>query len=225
MAASFNDEGVIVKNTKLGESDSILTIVTRGSGKISAVAKGLRRTKSKFSGTLSLMNRVQFKYTLGKSLDIINEAQIIEGFSSDISKDYDKFLAASQICDIANKITPVTHEPIEQQYLLLIRGLRMLADQLPAGISPNIVTLSYALRSLALSGLEINPEDPTASGLILPQSISSEVALSTLDAMLQGDWTTISEQLELNGNLEQQLTSAIAKYAVFHLESRLRSFD
>ena len=44
----YRDEGVVLRTSKLGEADRIITILTRGHGKIRAVAKGVRRTKSRF---------------------------------------------------------------------------------------------------------------------------------------------------------------------------------
>ena len=41
----YRDEGVVLRTSKLGEADRIITILTRGHGKIRAVAKGVRRNK------------------------------------------------------------------------------------------------------------------------------------------------------------------------------------
>lgn len=50
----YQDEGVVLRTVKLGEADRIVTLLTRDHGKIRAVAKGVRRTKSRFGGRLSL---------------------------------------------------------------------------------------------------------------------------------------------------------------------------
>ena len=54
----YQDEGVVLRTAKLGEADRILTLLTRDHGKVRAVAKGVRRTKSRFGGRLEPFMRV-----------------------------------------------------------------------------------------------------------------------------------------------------------------------
>ena len=69
----YQDEGVVLRTVKLGEADRIVTLLTRDHGKIRAVAKGVRRTKSRFGGRLEPFMRVSLLIAEGRSLDVISQ--------------------------------------------------------------------------------------------------------------------------------------------------------
>ena len=73
----YRDEGVVLRTSKLGEADRIITILTRGHGKIRAVAKGVRRTKSRFGARLEPFMRVDVLIAEGRSLDVVSQARRI----------------------------------------------------------------------------------------------------------------------------------------------------
>lgn len=68
----YQDEGVVLRTAKLGEADRILTLLTRDHGKVRAVAKGVRRTKSRFGGRLEPFMRVALLIAEGRSLDVVS---------------------------------------------------------------------------------------------------------------------------------------------------------
>ena len=76
----YQTEAIIIKKTKLGEADRILALYTPDLGKIQAVAKGVRRPKSKLSGHLELLTYSQVTLARGRNLDIITGSQTINGF-------------------------------------------------------------------------------------------------------------------------------------------------
>jgi len=77
----YQTEAIIIKKTKLGEADRILTMYTPGLGKIQGVAKGVRRPKSKLSGHLELLTYSQVTLALGHNLDTITGSQTINSFT------------------------------------------------------------------------------------------------------------------------------------------------
>jgi DNA repair protein RecO (recombination protein O) len=77
----YQTEAIIIKKTKLGEADRILTMYTPGLGKIQGVAKGVRRPKSKLSGHLELLTYSQVTLAQGHNLDTITGSQTINGFT------------------------------------------------------------------------------------------------------------------------------------------------
>jgi DNA repair protein RecO (recombination protein O) len=77
---TYQTQGVIIKKTRLGEADRILSIYTRDLGKIQGVARGVRRSKSKMAGHLELLTYSQLTLARGRTLDIITGAQTIESF-------------------------------------------------------------------------------------------------------------------------------------------------
>ena len=77
----YRDEGVVLRTTKLGEADRIVTLLTRSHGKIRAVAKGVRRVKSRFGGRLEPFMRVDVLIATGRTLDVVSQAESISGGS------------------------------------------------------------------------------------------------------------------------------------------------
>ena len=77
---TYKTEGVVLKQTPFGEADRILTFFTQDMGKVRAVAKGVRRTKSKLGGHLELLNCVAVSLSYGRNLDVVTEAQVVQSF-------------------------------------------------------------------------------------------------------------------------------------------------
>ena len=76
----YKDQGIVLGSFKLGEADKILTILTQGSGKVRAVAKGIRRTKSRFGARLEPFTHVNLMLYRGRSLDTVTQAEILQPF-------------------------------------------------------------------------------------------------------------------------------------------------
>lgn len=77
---TYQTEAIIIKKTKLGEADRILTLYTPHLGKIQAVAKGVRRPKSKMAGHLELLTHSLVSFARGRNLDTITGSQTISSF-------------------------------------------------------------------------------------------------------------------------------------------------
>jgi DNA repair protein RecO (recombination protein O) len=77
---AYKTEAIIIKRIKLGEADRIITFYTPDYGKIRAVAKGARRTKSKLGGHVELLTYSSLLIARGRNLDIVTQAQTIETF-------------------------------------------------------------------------------------------------------------------------------------------------
>ena len=74
--AHYRDSGVIVRTHKLGEADRILSIITENNGKVRAVAKGVRKTRSRYGGRLELLRHLDLQFYQGRGdLDIVTQAQ------------------------------------------------------------------------------------------------------------------------------------------------------
>ncbi|MDD3264786.1 MAG: DNA repair protein RecO [Dehalococcoidales bacterium] len=76
----YQTEAVIIRKTRLGEADRIITLYTPGLGKLQAVAKAVRKTKSKLSGHLELLTYSQVTLARGRNLDTIIGSQAINSF-------------------------------------------------------------------------------------------------------------------------------------------------
>jgi DNA repair protein RecO (recombination protein O) len=126
----YRDDGVVLRTQKLGEADRIITLLTRHNGRVRAVAKGIRRTKSRFGGRLEPFTHVDVMIHYGRSLDIITQAEVIRAYGTPLVTDYPKYTAGTAMLETAERFTPVEKEPAIRQFLLLIGGLRALGDAL-----------------------------------------------------------------------------------------------
>ncbi len=124
----YRDDGVVLRTQKLGEADRIITLLTRHNGRVRAVAKGVRRTKSRFGARLEPFTHVDVLIHPGRSLDVITQAEVIRAYGTPLVSDYPKYTAGTAMLETAERFTPVEKEPAIRQFLLLIGGLRALGD-------------------------------------------------------------------------------------------------
>ena len=68
----YRDEAVVLRTHKLGEADRIITLLTRHHGRVRAVAKGVRRTSSKFGARLEPFSHVDLQFAEGRTLDVVS---------------------------------------------------------------------------------------------------------------------------------------------------------
>jgi DNA repair protein RecO (recombination protein O) len=169
----YRDDGVVLRTQKLGEADRIITLLTRQNGRVRAVAKGVRRTKSRFGARLEPFTHVDVMIHPGRSLDVITQAEVIRAYGQPLAADYPKYTAGAAMLETAERLTPVEKEPAIRQFLLLIGGLRALGDSEeaddpgkttsdspepadaigePGAREPRLVLDAYLLRSLAVAG-------------------------------------------------------------------------
>jgi DNA repair protein RecO (recombination protein O) len=120
----------VLRTQKLGEADRIITLLTRQNGRVRAVAKGVRRTKSRFGGRLEPFTHVDVLIHPGRSLDVITQAEVIRAYGKPLATDYPRYTAGTAMLETAERLTPVEKEPAIRQFLLLIGGLRALGEAL-----------------------------------------------------------------------------------------------
>jgi DNA repair protein RecO (recombination protein O) len=129
----YRDDGVVLRTQKLGEADRIITLLTRHHGRVRAVARGIRRTKSRFGGRLEPFTHVDVMVHNGRSLDVITQAEVIRAYGMPMASDYPKYTAGTAMLETAERFTPVEKEPAIRQFLLLIGGLRALGGATGSG--------------------------------------------------------------------------------------------
>src|SRR6201994_3815632 len=127
----YRDDGIVLRAQKLGEADRITPVLGRSTGRIRAVAKGVRRTKSRFGARLEPFTHVDVMIHPGRSLDVITQAEVIRAYGTPLVSDYPKYTAGTAMLETAERFTPVEKEPAIRQFLLLIGGLPALGDAAP----------------------------------------------------------------------------------------------
>jgi DNA repair protein RecO (recombination protein O) len=125
---AYRDDGVVLRTQKLGEADRIISLLTRQNGRVRAVAKGVRRTKSRFGARLEPFTHVDVMIHPGRSLDVITQAEVIRAYGPPLAADYPKYTAGAAMLETAERLTPVEKEPAIRQFLLLVGGLRALGE-------------------------------------------------------------------------------------------------
>ena len=168
----YRDDGVVLRTHKLGEADRIITLLTRQNGRVRAVAKGVRRTKSRFGGRLEPFTHVDVLIHPGRSLDVIQQAEVIRAYGKPLATDYPRYTAGTAMLETAERFTPVEKEPAIRQFLLLIGGLRALGeadapDYLDEADEPTRLTGSTRLAGLsALTGALTGLTAARSAGLV-----------------------------------------------------------
>jgi len=100
----YKTEAIVLKRINLGEADNIITLYTPNFGKIRAVAKGVRRPKSKLGGHLDLLTQSALLLAQGQNLDIITQAQSIESFLT-LKSDIKRISCAFYIAELVDQFT------------------------------------------------------------------------------------------------------------------------
>jgi DNA repair protein RecO (recombination protein O) len=145
----YRDDGIVLRTHKLGEADRIVTLLARRSGRVRAVAKGVRRTKSRFGARLEPFTHVDLLLYTGRSLDVITQAETVRPYGKALAGDYPRYTTGTAMLETAERFTPVEKEPALRQFLLLVGGLRSLGEGVH---DPRLVLDAYLLRSLAVAG-------------------------------------------------------------------------
>ncbi|HSL10025.1 MAG TPA: DNA repair protein RecO [Actinomycetota bacterium] len=144
----YKEQGVVLRSIKLGEADKIVTVMTQGSGKVRAVAKGIRKTTSRFGARLEPFTHVNLMLYRGRgSLDTVTQAEILAPHLA-IRGDLGLFAAGETMLEAVDKVAE-DHEKNLRLVLLLLSGLRALEAR-PA--DPTAVAESFLLKLLSLSG-------------------------------------------------------------------------
>jgi DNA repair protein RecO (recombination protein O) len=144
-------EGIVLKYTNLGESDKILTILTRNNGKIKAIAKGCRKPKSSLLSSSEVFVFSEFILYKGTNFYHISQAVTREAFYN-IRKDLLRLSYATYFAELADTVSE-EGIPSERLFLLLAKALYYLSvGEIPMGL----LNLGYQLKLMDISGYRPN---------------------------------------------------------------------
>ena len=147
----YRDEAIILRTQKLGEADRIITLLTKDHGRIRGVAKGVRRTMSKFGARLEPGSHVDIQMHSGKTLDTITQVEAIMNYGEALTQDYQRWTIAHTILETAERFTQQEQEPAPQEFQLVVGGMKALADN---RYDSSLVLDAFLLRSLSIGGYE-----------------------------------------------------------------------
>jgi DNA repair protein RecO (recombination protein O) len=120
----YKEEAIILRSMPFGEADRILTLFTRGAGKVAAIAKGVRKPTSRLRGAVQLFSHTHLVLYGGKTLDTITQGDSDETFSF-IEQDLDRLAAASCFAELVDRLT-MERQPQPKLFQLLLTAMRTL---------------------------------------------------------------------------------------------------
>ncbi|RJQ51747.1 MAG: DNA repair protein RecO [Actinobacteria bacterium] len=125
MARSYRTKAIVLKAHKYGEADNILSLLSPEGGRIGAIAKGIRKTKSRFGGRLQPFSHVDLMLHPGRGLHTVTGVESIEPFE-EIRADYDRLTHGSAMLDLLDRVAMEGHAD-ERMFGLAVASLRALA--------------------------------------------------------------------------------------------------
>ncbi|MGI8645975.1 MAG: DNA repair protein RecO [Nocardioides sp.] len=233
----YRDEAIVLRIQKLGEADRIITLLTRGNGRVRAVAKGVRRTSSRFGSRLEPFTHVDLQLAEGRSLDVVTQAETLSPFGARVGSDYERYTAGTVMLETAERLVVEEKEPALQQFLLLVGAMRAMCE---TGRSPSHVLDAFLLRSLSVAGYAPSFDacarcgiegphrsfSPAAGGMLcgscrVPGTASpARETVALLCALLGGDWDVVEAS---DPRHRREATTLVAAYLSWHLERGLKS--
>ena len=231
----YRDEGVVLRVQKLGEADRIITLLTRRHGRVRAVAKGVRRTRSKFGSTVEPFSHVDLQLYAGRNLDIVTQAESLHAYGSDLVGDYRRYTAGTAVLETAERLTAEEREPSLRLFLLVIGALRALTER-----DPSLVLDAFLLRAMSVSGYAPSlrdcarcgaagphrafsiPAGGVVCGLCRPAGAASPYppALVLMADLMAGEWEAAEAS---DGRTRRDASGLVAAHLQWHLERGLRS--
>jgi DNA repair protein RecO (recombination protein O) len=238
----YSTDAVVLRKTALGEADCILTLFTPHLGKIRAVAKGVRRPKSRLGGHVEWLVHSQMLLARSKGLDIVSQSQTVDSFVP-LRGDLWLTSAALYVVELVDRFAV---EAQENQPLF-----RLLVDVL-GGLCrarhPDLVLRCFELHLFEHIGYQpelhecvvchssVQPGDnyfaPGGGGVICPGCRSGEFGLSrlSLDALkvlrfLQSSGCADADRLRISAELSAELKLLLRRYIRYLLEREVKSAD
>lgn len=233
----YKEQGVVLRQHKLGEADKIITLMTQGSGKIRGVAKGIRRTKSRFGARLEPFTHVSVMLYRGSgALDTITQAEIVNQHRH-VREDLGLFAAGETMLEAVDKVAE-EHERNVKLFVLLLQGLRTLDAQPADGVA---VSESFLLKLLSVSGFHPSLTACAVCGATQPALFSSgqggavctrcaepeaePVSSAALDALalLASAGLEDSGALVFDDRPRREARNLLYAFTEFYIERRMKS--
>jgi len=237
---NYQTGAIIIKKVKLGEADRILTLYTPYLGKIQAIAKGVRRPRSKLAGHLELLTHSLVSLARGRNLDIVTGSQTIDSFLP-LKSDLQLTSYALYATELTDQFTAdhIENYPLFQ---LLLRTLERLCQ----ASNKEMVLRYFELHLFNEVGYRPQlqqcvscqtPLKPTfnafcssAGGVLCPNCCQSQPsthpltvnALKVLRLLQNSNYNTTSK-LKINPQLSHELENVMRYYVNYLLEREVKS--
>jgi DNA repair protein RecO (recombination protein O) len=236
----YRDQGIVLRTYKLGEADRIVVLLTQGEGKVRAVAKGVRKTKSRFGGRLEPFSHVDLSLYRGRGeLDTVTQAEVIHPFRH-LREQYDLVTAGAAMLEVVDLLAQ-EREASLRLYLLVLRALRAL-DSGPG--DPSVVLDAFLLKLMALEGYRPALEQCAVCGGDGPflrfstarggavcercragsESVLDRGTVPLLARLLGGDMDLLAAADAPAAIPRREAGTLVKSFVEYHLDRRLRSY-
>jgi DNA repair protein RecO (recombination protein O) len=156
-------EAIVLSRFDYGEADRILTLITPGGGKLKAIAKGIRRQKSRIGGSLEPFAELRVALAQGRTFEVVTQVSVVHPWLH-LRDDLVSFGTASYMAELANGTLEERHAA-ESVYLLLKRGYEIL----DAGMAPGRVARWFEMHLADELGVRPEVDRCVECGRLLDQ--------------------------------------------------------
>jgi DNA repair protein RecO (recombination protein O) len=236
----YKSPAIVLRQRRLGDADKIVTLYTASYGKVDAVAKGVRRTRSKLAGHVEPLNHGSFVMARGRNLDIITQAQTIEAFQP-LREELERLSRSFYAVELVDRFTEDREENFAL-YRLLLDTLRRLSQ----GDDLDTVLRYFEVSLLGLLGYRPELEECTscrsrlqpvtnywsasAGGVLCKDCLPSDEvvrplsvnALKVLRLMEKESFSQVA-RVNVPPDLARELEGHLREYIRYMLEREVRS--
>lgn len=234
---------LVLRKTKLGEADLIVTLLAADGRQVRAVAKGVRKTRSKLGARVEPFTVVDLMLATGRNLEIVSEAQTVASHDA-IRADYDRTSAAAVVTDVLDK---VSQEGQTQPQVFEMALVTLDAIETAPVASLRALVVAFLLKSLAMHGYRPSLdacaacacEDDDAhlfsvsTGGVLCRDCGdtdpgalpiSRGARAALRALMRARMAEVPA-LGIPTELEVELMRLVLPYVAYHVPARLKALE
>lgn len=238
---TYREQGIVLRTYKLGETDRILHLLTQGRGKVRAVAKGIRRPGSRFGGRLEAYSHVDLQLYEGRSLDVVNQAELLAPHAA-VRSDFARSACAATMAEMTDAVAQ-EGERDNALFLLLRAGLQAL-DAEPC--EPEVFVDAFLLRLASTVGFHAWTDacaacrrpgphlflSVKAGGTLCPDCAPAGTrAVDPATIRLLGllaapaEWVALPDVAGADADARAAAASYVRAFVEHHLDRRLRSYD
>jgi len=236
----YKAQAIVLRQRKLGEADKIVTLFCAHKGKLDAVAKGVRRTKSRLAGHLEPLTLGAYLIAEGRDLDIVTQAETVEAYAA-LRDDLERLSRGLYCAELVDRLTPERSEA-NPVFRLLQETLGLLDSEEALDLAVRrfevrlLDELGYrpALETCAVCGRRLEPAanfwSAAAGGAVCPTCADDSLglrplslnALKVLRLLLRAPFTEAA-RIRLSPGLAGELEACLGEQVRFVLEREVRS--
>ncbi|MEW6081677.1 MAG: DNA repair protein RecO [Bacillota bacterium] len=235
----YKARAIVLKSRDFQEADRVVTLLSDRHGKIEAVARGARRTRSQLGGATQPFCLVTASFYPGKTMDTMSQAEVTEGFRV-LREDLELLANASYLCELVDESMGL-RDATPGAYPLLLKAFGLLRD----GHPPATVRHMFQLRFLGILGIGpgldrclgcgrevLDPFFSPGQGGVLCHTCGSgqgagrlsRQALECMKALLRLE-PGLSGRLVIDARTEREMCLALDGYILWHLDKKLKSLS